>query len=40
MSAPETTIIGRLKEAWFTDAMIDRFFRPFMSGGAVLVDRA
>jgi hypothetical protein len=32
LSAPETTIMERLKSAGFTDAMISRFFRPFMSG--------
>ncbi len=28
----ETTIMGRLKDFGFSDAMIDRFFRPFMAG--------
>lgn len=32
LSAPETTIIARLRAAGFTDAIVSRFFRPFMSG--------
>ena len=32
LSAPETTIMDRLKGAGFSDAIIGRFFRPFMSG--------
>ncbi|KAI7843455.1 hypothetical protein COHA_002933 [Chlorella ohadii] len=32
LAAPETTILQRLKEEGFTDAIIDRFFRPFLGG--------
>ena len=32
LSAPEDTIMGRLKSSGFSDDMIHRFFRPFMSG--------
>lgn len=30
--APETTTLARLKAEGFSDAMIDRFFRPFLGG--------
>lgn len=30
--APETTILQRLREEGFSEAMIDRFFRPFLGG--------
>jgi len=30
--APETTILKRLQNEGFSDAMIDRFFRPFLGG--------
>ena len=32
LTAPETTIRGRLDAAGFTESMTGRFFRPFMSG--------
>ena len=32
LTAPETTIRGRLDAAGFTESMTNRFFRPFMSG--------
>jgi phytoene dehydrogenase-like protein len=32
LEAPETTIALRLKESGFSDEMVNRFFRPFMSG--------
>ena len=32
LEAPETTIALRLKENGFSDEMVNRFFRPFMSG--------
>lgn len=32
LSAPETTIVERLRGAGFSEAIIGRFFRPFMSG--------
>ena len=32
LEAPETTIALRLKQSGFSDEMVNRFFRPFMSG--------
>ena len=32
LEAPETTMEARLREIGFSDAMVDRFFRPFLGG--------